>query len=95
MLAHFLDIYWVSLLIVAIASFFASPYNQHPVLTVLHQLTDPICAPARKLIPPIAGLDVSFLFVFMAISVVDMTLIQTLKEALEYSPNYRGLILGL
>lgn len=96
LMAHVLDIYWFSLLAVAIASFFASSVSQNPALTVLHQLTEPICAPARRLIPPIGGLDISFLFVFMFITLIDkFFLIEPLKIVLGYAPRYENLILGL
>lgn len=36
-----------------------APAGYNPVVAVLFQLTEPVLAPIRKLIPPIAGLDFS------------------------------------
>jgi YggT family protein len=44
------------------------PYN--PIVRLIHQLTDPILEPARRLIPPIGGLDLSPLIVLLLIDFV-------------------------
>jgi YggT family protein len=64
-----LGIYLVSMFIVAIASFVA-PYSSNFALSLMRQLIEPICAPARKLIPPIGGFDFSFMAVGMIIYIL-------------------------
>lgn len=64
-----LGIYMLSMFVVAIASFIA-PYSGNPALTLLRQLIEPICAPARKLIPPMGGFDFSFMVVAMVIYIL-------------------------
>jgi YggT family protein len=59
-----LTIYWFALIIVIVLSFVA-PGSYHPAAVLLHQITEPILAPARKLIPPLGGLDFSPILVFM------------------------------
>jgi YggT family protein len=44
------------------------PYN--PLVRLIYQLTDPILEPARRLIPPIGGLDLSPLIVLLLIDFV-------------------------
>lgn len=44
------------------------PYN--PIVRLIYQLTDPILEPARRLIPPIGGLDLSPLIVLLLIDFV-------------------------
>ncbi|MEX0942980.1 MAG: YggT family protein [Pseudomonadales bacterium] len=87
------DIYFFSLIIMVIASWIA-PASGHPALILVHQLTEPICAPARKLLPPMGGLDFSIILVFVAITIIDKILV---IEPLAYQflriPG--GLILGL
>jgi YggT family protein len=39
----------------------------HPVAPLVYQLTEPVLRPFRKIIPPIAGLDLSPLFALIAI----------------------------
>lgn len=65
-LSYILNIYKFALLISIISSFIA-PYNAHPILTLVRQLTEPLMAPFRRLIPAMGGLDISPLFVFLSI----------------------------
>lgn len=51
-----------------------NPYPYHPVVRFLHRATEPILAPARRIIPPIYGLDLS--------PIVVIFLIYLLKEIL-------------
>lgn len=44
------------------------PYN--PLVRLIRQATDPILEPARRLIPPIGGLDLSPLIVLLLIDFV-------------------------
>jgi YggT family protein len=62
-----------SILIVIIASFLAQG-RQHPALAMLQQLTEPVLAPARKLLPPMGGLDFSPILVFLLIGVIEQVL---------------------
>jgi YggT family protein len=67
--------FWWGILIMIIASFVA-PGSYHPALALLQQLTEPILAPARKLIPPMGGMDFSPILVFLIIGVVERVLPQ-------------------
>lgn len=40
---------------------------RHPVVPLVYQLTEPVLRPFRKIIPPIAGIDLSALFALIAI----------------------------
>lgn len=62
--------YKYGILIVIVAGFLA-PGSYHPALTLLHQLTEPVLAPARKLIPALGGLDFSPILVFLLIGVLE------------------------
>ena len=87
-----LDIYFFALIAMVIASWIA-PYSNHPAMSLIIQLTDPICTPARKLLPPMGGLDFSIILVFVVITLIDTFLvIQPLAIALGI-PS--GLVLGL
>jgi YggT family protein len=67
--------FWWGILIMIIASFVA-PGSRHPALSLLQQITEPLLAPARKLIPPMGGLDFSPILVFLLIGVVERVLPQ-------------------
>jgi YggT family protein len=85
-------IYYFSLIVMVIASWIA-PYSNHPAMALVHQLTEPICAPARKLLPPMGGMDFSIILVFVAITLIDSYLIIRPLASMLGIPQ--GLILGL
>ena len=86
------DIYFFALLISVIVSWLA-PHSTHPAILLISELINPICEPARKLLPPLGGLDFSIILVFMAITLIDeFLLIKPLAMSLGIP---RGLILGL
>ncbi len=62
----FLGIYLIALIIMVILSFLA-PGNYHPVAVLAHQITEPVLAPVRRVIPPMGGLDFSVLVILMVI----------------------------
>ena len=86
-----LRIYFFALIIMVLASGVA-PGSSHPALALTHQITEPVCAPARKLLPPVGGLDLSVILVFVAITILDRFLVAQLALALGIP---RGIILGL
>ena len=48
-----------------------APNSYHPALALLHQLTEPVMSPFRRLLPAIGGLDLSPILVFVVINVLD------------------------
>ncbi len=66
-----LGIYMMCMFIVAIASFIA-PDSHNFMLSLMRQLIEPICAPARRVIPPMGGFDFSFMAVAMGIYILRM-----------------------
>lgn len=68
-----LSIYWIAVLIGIIASFIAAG-NNHPLLLLLHQFTEPVLAPFRRILPPIGGLDLSPLLFFLLLGVLQILL---------------------
>lgn len=85
-------IYYFSLIAMVIASWIA-PQSNHPAMALVHQLTEPVCAPARKLLPPMGGMDFSIILVFVAITLIDSYLVIRPLAAMLGIPQ--GLILGL
>jgi len=47
---------------------------QNPALTLLYQVTEPVMAPFRRLLPPLGGLDLSPILVFILINIVQIAL---------------------
>ena len=46
----------------------------NPLVRLLNQVTDPILAPARRLIPPIGGMDLSPIVVILVLQVLQRLL---------------------
>ncbi len=61
-----LKIYFYGLIIIAIASWVA-PYSNNPVLRLTAQIIEPIVSRVRRFVPPLGGLDFSFMVVFFII----------------------------
>jgi len=76
-----LDIYkWV--IIAAALITWVSPDPRNPIVRVLRQITEPVLAPARRLLPPwrTGGLDFSPLIVIFAIQLVEWVLPRLLLQ---------------
>ena len=72
-LAMVVNIYYIAILGSIILSWVAmGSYN--PTIVLINQLAEPVLAPFRKLLPPIGGLDLSPIMVFLAINVVQIVL---------------------
>jgi YggT family protein len=57
-------VFWV-LILRAILSWLSQ--GQNPIEYVLHQLTEPLLAPIRRILPPLGGLDFSVLVAILAL----------------------------
>ncbi|MCL1036840.1 YggT family protein [Shewanella corallii] len=66
-------LFWM-LIIRAILSWFNNGYN--PIVMVIEQLTEPVMAPVRKIIPPIGGLDLSVMLVLIGMNFLNLLLSQ-------------------
>jgi len=89
--ATILNIYFFALIIVIVLSWIA-PQSYSPGAALVQQLTEPVMRPARNLIPPIGGLDLSPIFIFIAIQLIEHLVIDQLALFLGIP---RQLILGL
>ena len=68
-----IKIYFYALLATIILSWI-SPGGSNPAAYLLHQITEPVMAPVRSLLPPMGGLDFSPIVVFILINIVENTL---------------------
>jgi YggT family protein len=62
-----------------------NPGGYNPALDLVERLTEPLLAPARRLLPPISGLDLSPMLVILGLVVLEMLLLPPLR-ALTGSP---------
>lgn len=68
-----LNIFFYAILIRVILSWI-SPYSAEPAMEVLYKITEPLLAPIRRVIPPIAGFDLSPLFVLIGLKLISIFL---------------------
>lgn len=69
-----LDLYFYALILIVILSWVA-PGSRHPGAMLLYQVTEPLLAPFRRLIPPMGGLDLSVMVVFLLLMVIQRYLL--------------------
>ncbi len=55
------------LIIAAVILSWVGAQLRHPVIPLVYQLTDPVLRPVRRVIPPIAGIDLTPIFALIAI----------------------------
>ncbi len=60
------NFYFYGIFILVILSWIA-PHTHHPAAALLAQLTEPVMAPARRLVPALGGLDLSPMVVLFAL----------------------------
>ncbi len=75
------EVYSFILLARVLTSWFqVDPYN--PVIRILYQLTEPLLAPIRRLLPQTGMMDFSPIVAFIAITVVERIVISMMISAL-------------
>jgi YggT family protein len=57
-----------------------NPYN--PIIRFVHETTEPLMAPFRKIIPPVGGLDFSLLIVWLVLQLVENLVMELLQTVL-------------
>ncbi|WP_286807585.1 MULTISPECIES: YggT family protein [unclassified Marinimicrobium] len=91
LLSVVLSIYFWCLIISIIASWVA-PFSQHPALILVRQLVAPVMAPFQKLIPPLGGIDITPIFAFMVLHILNRYLVPALGQSVGM-PG--GLVIGM
>jgi YggT family protein len=67
------NVYFFALLAMIILSWVAAG-SRHPAIFLLYQITEPVMAPFRKLLPPLGGMDFSPILVFVLINILQIAL---------------------
>lgn len=73
-----LNIFLFAIFIQVILSWI-NPGSYNPASALLYSLTEPVLRPARRLIPPVSGLDLSPMLVMIALILLKMLLLPPLK----------------
>ncbi|MCI0591119.1 MAG: YggT family protein [Gammaproteobacteria bacterium] len=72
-------VFLIAIIIQVILSW-VNPGAYNPATLLLDQLTEPLLAPARRILPPIGGLDLSPILVLIALQLLMMLLIAPLAD---------------
>ena len=67
------SIIFYSVIAMIVVSFLA-PQSSHPAVDFIWELTEPIMAPLRQVLPPMGGLDFSPIILFIALNVIRVSL---------------------
>ena len=68
------SLFIIAIIIQALSSWF-NPGQYNPLTAALYSLTEPLLRPARRLLPPISGVDLSPLLVLLALQVLKMLVV--------------------
>ncbi|GAB4391922.1 MAG: YggT family protein [Gammaproteobacteria bacterium] len=79
LLSLLVDVFFYAILIMVVLSWIA-PNLYNPVVSLLYQITEPLLAPARRLIPPISGFDISPIIVIVLLKLTTILLINPLAN---------------
>lgn len=85
-ISFIVNIYIFSLIIAVIASWVA-PGSYNPALMLISQLLEPVVGPIRRIMPDLGGIDISPIFVFL--------LLQVVQIFLKAVPLNKSLVLGI
>ncbi len=73
LISQMINVFFFAILLLVLQSWL-NPKNFNPLTTVLIQLTEPVLAPAKKLVPTIAGIDVSPMIAIVILKLLDILL---------------------
>ncbi len=75
-----LDLFFFSILIQVVLSWVNQGTNHNPGVALLHALNEPLMRPARRVLPPMSGLDLSPLLVIIVLQLLTMLLVAPLNS---------------
>lgn len=81
----FLKIFFFALIVSVILSWVA-PGTHNPAAHLVYQICEPLLAPIRRFLPNLGGLDISPIFAFIALNLLDMLVIHNLA-AMTHMPQ--------
>ena len=73
-------------LIASVILSWVAPHSHNPGAQLVGQICEPLLAPIRRLLPSLGGLDLSPIFAFIALNLVDMLVIKNLA-AMSHMPQ--------
>ena len=74
-----IDVFFFAIIIQVIISW-VNPGAYNPVTSLIHSLTEPVLAPARRVIPPMGGLDLSPIAPIIVLKLAQMLLVAPVAD---------------
>lgn len=74
LIAMLLNLYMVTILVQIVLSWVGQG-GGNPMVSLLYTLNEPVMRPARRILPPISGIDLSPILVFLAIGLLKILLV--------------------
>ncbi len=71
---------FILILVVRAVVSWVAPQTYNPAVSLLVSLSEPIVRPARRLLPPVAGIDLSFLVVLVGLYLARILLVQPIWD---------------
>jgi YggT family protein len=72
------NFYLIAILILVVMSW-VNPGGYHPAVALIQRLCEPVLGPARRLIPPISGLDLSPMLAMLGLYLLQMLVLPPLR----------------
>ena len=79
LISLFINVFLFAILIQVIISW-VNPGGYNPIIGLLNSITEPLLGPARRIVPPISGLDLSPMLVMIGLMLLKMLLLPPLQS---------------
>ena len=82
LLVYFVDVFFTLLSLAILARVLlswvrVSPY--HPAVEFLYQITEPVLAPLRRIIPPVGMMDISPIIAMLLLQIIQQVLVEIIR----------------
>jgi YggT family protein len=78
LISLFINVFLFAILIQVIISW-VNPGGYNPIIGLLNSITEPLLGPARRIVPPISGLDLSPMLVMIGLMLLKMLLLPPIQ----------------
>ena len=79
LLGLLINVFLVAILVQVILSW-VNPGAHNPIIGLLYRLTEPLLGPARRLMPPVSGLDLSPIVVLVGLQLLKMLFVAPIED---------------
>jgi len=79
LLSLLLNVYLVAIIALIVLSWIG-PKTYNPIVNLIFSLAEPVMRPARRVLPPISGIDLSPILVFLAMNLIKILLIAPIAD---------------